>query len=335
MKKLIVLLGVGCAIGFWGHFVFAAKSMGEVVEVSGKVQELKNQRGSTLLPLKLRDSLEMQDVVITGYSSTTRLLLTPEEMNAKVVFFVYENSKFKVDPVVMTGGKRSIIARLTQGLVRFIAKDLKGDKLFIVTPNGVVGVRGTQAEIGYYPHIKVSKDGKITYSVYGDYTSADAKDGKTTVVVNAGHVEVGHAPVTNFHLVAIGDDLTLGKIKFVEVGTGTKATIDNLSGVKLVPGPEAGPALGGEETRPDSFQTIDYVVPKGDERVFTIAGDVSSASPVSSIGKGGTYQPGYICLALSGSLCTTYGPCGSADTAAPEEPAGAASPRPQCPLESK
>ena len=151
-KGIIFLLSFLVAQSMCEQSSFSAKSMGSVLDIAGEKSEVKNIRGEKTLPLKEKDTLELHDVVVTGYSSTAALELSEKDKTGKVHFLVYENSKFKVEPVIFKNGKRSIVARLTSGLVRYITDGLgKEETVTIETPKATIGIRGSEGEVLYLP----------------------------------------------------------------------------------------------------------------------------------------------------------------------------------------
>ncbi|MBI4040882.1 MAG: FecR domain-containing protein [Deltaproteobacteria bacterium] len=130
--------------------ISAISPAGSVIEVSGNVSELKYLRDQKTNTLKLHDDLYFQDVVKTGPTSSTRLLLTPEKDKKTVSLFLYENSELFIQPtLVKADGKRERVVKFTKGLLRGFVKGLtQGEEVKIQVPGGTVGIRGTIFEIG-------------------------------------------------------------------------------------------------------------------------------------------------------------------------------------------
>lgn len=119
----------------------AADKAGLVTDTGGVVVQLKNEREQKLLPLKVNDDLFFEDTVLTGDASNAGLLLSPAEK--RIRFFVYENSKLRVDPILIKDGKKNFAAKIPAGMIRVLTRKLRGDTLTIKTPNVTVGIRGT------------------------------------------------------------------------------------------------------------------------------------------------------------------------------------------------
>ena len=137
---------------------------GKVIEVSGKVNELKYTREAKTVILKLNDPLFYDDWITTGPNSAVRVLLDEgKKSKEQLAFFIYENSKFKIDKAIVD---KKVVVQHTQGILRTLAKGLKtGDEIRVVTPAVTVGVRGSDVITEHLAmgSVKVnSYDGYIT-----------------------------------------------------------------------------------------------------------------------------------------------------------------------------
>jgi len=160
--------------------LLAVDRAGLVSDVGGKVVQLKNEREDKLLPLKIDDALFFNDAVITGDASNAGLLLSPDDK--KIHFFVYENSKLKIDPVLVREGKKNFAAKISKGMVRVLTQKLKGDTVTITAPNLTVGIRGTNISVSTDKGIEQTSSTVANHRMVGADSSPEPSCEVPTVV---------------------------------------------------------------------------------------------------------------------------------------------------------
>lgn len=143
--KLIPVFLLILNVDLMGAALLTESRAGLVSDVGGKVVQLKNEREDKLLPLNVDDDLFFNDAVVTGDASNAGLLLSPDDK--KIHFFIYENSKLKIDPVLVREGKKSFAAKISKGMIRVLTQKLKGDTVTITAPNLTAGIRGTNVSV--------------------------------------------------------------------------------------------------------------------------------------------------------------------------------------------
>ena len=203
--QLFLIVFMFLSVPLFAAVPAAAVRAGTVLDVAGEVSQLKNEREAKILPLKLNDDLLFNDSVMTGDASSTRLLLSPDEKRIK--FYVHENSRLKIDPVLIKDGKKNFVTRFSQGLLRVITEKLEGDSVTIITPNATVGIRGTDLQI----------------TVAG---------GVTTVEV-AGGIEVGALDRVRVEFKA---DIKKKEVVYLNSGMGLSVSTDPITGETTVTG---------------------------------------------------------------------------------------------------
>ncbi|MEK7790600.1 MAG: FecR domain-containing protein [Deltaproteobacteria bacterium] len=204
--QLFLIVFMFLSVPLFAAVPAAAVRAGTVLDVAGEVSQLKNEREAKILPLKLNDDLLFNDSVMTGDASSTRLLLSPDEKRIK--FYVHENSRLKIDPVLIKDGKKNFVTRFSQGLLRVITEKLEGDSVTIITPNATVGIRGTDLQI----------------TVAG---------GVTTVEV-AGGIEVGALDRVRVEFKA---DIKKKEVVYLNSGMGLSVSTNPITGETTVTGP--------------------------------------------------------------------------------------------------
>lgn len=144
-KQMIInLMTVGLLIFTWQSQLHSASSIGKAVELFGKKEELKYTRHAQTGALGVNTPLYYNDGILTGSSSSTRLLIEDPASKIKAAFYVFEDSKFTLDKEVVEVSGKKIAVKHTQGALSVFVKGLKkGDEVQIVTPQGTLGVRGT------------------------------------------------------------------------------------------------------------------------------------------------------------------------------------------------
>ncbi len=233
--------------------LFAAIRAGTVLDVAGEVSQLKNEREAKILPLKLNDDLLFNDSVMTGDASSTRLLLSPDEK--RIRFYVHENSKLKIDPVLIKDGKKNFVTRFSKGLIRVITEKLEGDSVTIITPNATVGIRGTTVDILVgeedksiiFTNIAVGGDGRgVTVIIKGTVTPVPVEQGTAMTVTT--NVATGKTTVTPIaylisfvpDLVQVRDNRVIGYSSLILGGQAENSTAVNNSTFSRSNGGEGG-----------------------------------------------------------------------------------------------
>jgi FecR-like protein len=183
----------------------AAEPIGNVATLTGTATVIRNKDS---LPLKLKDDILLNDVLVTAANSTLGVTF-----NDTTTFNLTANARITVDNYIYedSGKNNSALFDVSRGTVAFVAASLaKNGDMKITTPSASLGIRGTTGLVEVEPGATASSANNIKL-----YPDADGR--------------VGHIDVNDRNGVRLGS-LTQGASGFtVRPGAGGRVTATPLA----------------------------------------------------------------------------------------------------------
>lgn len=167
MKKYLIFL---LAATLW----IIAKSPATATEIVGQVTRIQGEASSVMQDrtrrlLVLGSNVHQSEIIIT--SDKARIEMTMKDGS---IIVLSDNTRFAIDRYMFkeSPGRSNILMKLVDGAFRMIAKGvskLAAPRLQVITPYGVIGLRGTDFWGGYFPGSE--KFGVLVLSGKGVYVT--------------------------------------------------------------------------------------------------------------------------------------------------------------------